>query len=47
MVRWLRDTVAAEGNIAAEDVARLAMCDHIEPAVELLEDTEHRRPRAA
>jgi uncharacterized protein (TIGR00730 family) len=47
MVRWLRDTVAAEGNIAAEDVTTLAMCDHIEPALELLEDTEHRRPRAA
>jgi uncharacterized protein (TIGR00730 family) len=47
LVRWLRDSVAAEGNIALSDVTTLAVCDHIEPALELLEDIEHRRPRAA
>jgi uncharacterized protein (TIGR00730 family) len=47
LVRWLRDSVAADGNIALTDVTTLAMCDQIEPAIELLEDTEHRRPRAA
>jgi uncharacterized protein (TIGR00730 family) len=47
MIRWLRDTVVAEGNIAPQDVTTLAVCDHVEPALELLEDVEHRRPRAA
>jgi uncharacterized protein (TIGR00730 family) len=47
LIRWLRDTVLAEGNIGPVDVTRLKVCDHIEPAIELLEDTEHRRPRAA
>ena len=47
MLRWLRESVLAEGNIAPEDVSALAVCDHVEPALALLEDTEHRRPRAA
>jgi uncharacterized protein (TIGR00730 family) len=47
LVRWLRDAVLADGNINPEDVSTLAVCDRIEPAVELLEDIEHRRPRAA
>jgi uncharacterized protein (TIGR00730 family) len=47
MVRWLREAVLAEGNIDAEDVSALAVCDRIEPALELLDDIEHRRPRAA
>jgi uncharacterized protein (TIGR00730 family) len=47
MVRWLRTTVLSEGNINPDDVAALAVCDRVEPALELLEDTEHRRPRAA
>jgi uncharacterized protein (TIGR00730 family) len=47
LTRWLRDSVAADGNIALSDVTTLRVCDKIEPAIELLEDTEHRRPRAA
>jgi uncharacterized protein (TIGR00730 family) len=47
LVSWLRDSVLADGNIAPVDVTTLAVCDRIEPALELLEDTEHRRPRAA
>jgi uncharacterized protein (TIGR00730 family) len=47
LVRWLRDAVLTERNIDPEDVSALAVCDRIEPALELLEDIEHRRPRAA
>jgi uncharacterized protein (TIGR00730 family) len=47
LVDWLHDSVEAAGNIAASDVTSLAVCDAIEPAIELLEDIEHRRPRAA
>jgi uncharacterized protein (TIGR00730 family) len=47
LVRWLRETVVADGNIAPYDVTTLAICDQLEPALELLEDVEHRRPRAA
>jgi hypothetical protein len=47
LVRWLREAVLAEGNINPGDVSALAVYDRIEPAVELLEDIEHRRPRAA
>jgi uncharacterized protein (TIGR00730 family) len=47
LIEWLRDAVEAEGNIAEIDVTTLAVCDRVEPALELLEDTEHRRPRAA
>jgi uncharacterized protein (TIGR00730 family) len=47
LVRWLRESVLAEGNIAPVDVTTLLVCDSIEPALELLDDIEHRRPRAA
>jgi uncharacterized protein (TIGR00730 family) len=47
LVGWLRDAVLAEGNIAPVDVTTLAVCDSVEPALELLDDVEHRRPRAA
>jgi uncharacterized protein (TIGR00730 family) len=47
LVRWLREAVLADGNINPEDVSALAVCDRIEPALELHEDIEHRRPRAA
>jgi uncharacterized protein (TIGR00730 family) len=46
MMRWLRDSVLAEGNISPADVSTLMVCDEIEPAIELLGDVEHRRPRA-
>jgi uncharacterized protein (TIGR00730 family) len=47
LVRWLRDAVLTEGNINPDDVSTLAVCDRIEPALEILDDIEHRRPRAA
>jgi uncharacterized protein (TIGR00730 family) len=47
LVRWLRDSVLADGNIAAVDVTSLAVCDRVEPVLALLDDIEHRRPRAA
>jgi len=47
LVGWLREAVLADGNIAPVDVTTLAVCDSVEPALELLEDVEHRRPRAA
>jgi uncharacterized protein (TIGR00730 family) len=47
LVRWLRDSVLAEGNIAPVDVTTLAVCDDAAPVLELLDGVEHRRPRAA
>jgi uncharacterized protein (TIGR00730 family) len=47
MMQWLRDSVLADGNISPADVSTLMVCDEIEPAIELLGDVEHRRPRAA
>jgi len=47
LVDWLRDSVLAEGNIGPQDVATLAVCDEPGRVVEILEDVDHRRPRAA
>jgi len=47
LVDWLRDPVLAEGNIGAQDVEALAVCDEPGRVLEILEDVEHRRPRAA
>jgi uncharacterized protein (TIGR00730 family) len=47
LVDWLRDSVLAEGNIGPADVSTLAVCDEARAALEILEDVEHRRPRAA
>jgi uncharacterized protein (TIGR00730 family) len=47
LVRWLRESVLAEGNIAPVDVTTLAVCDEAGPVLELLDRVEHRRPRAA
>jgi uncharacterized protein (TIGR00730 family) len=47
LIDWLRDSVMADGNIGAADVDELTVCDTIESVVGLLEDIEHRRPRAA
>jgi uncharacterized protein (TIGR00730 family) len=47
LVTWLRDSVLAAGNISPEDVSTLAVCDEPGRALEILEDVEHRRPRAA
>ena len=47
LVDWLRDTMLADGYIAPADVTALRVCDRIEPALQLLDEVEHRRPRAA
>jgi hypothetical protein len=47
LIRWLRDSVLAEGNISPGDVSTLCVCDEIEPALALLDAVDHRRPRAA
>ena len=47
LVDWLHDFVQAEGNISPEDVSTLAVCDDPARVLEILEDVEHRRPRAA
>ena len=46
VIDWLRDPVLAEGNIDAQDVAALEVCDDGDRALEVLEAVEHRRPRA-
>ena len=47
LVDWLHDFVQAEGNISPDDVSTLAVCDDPARVLEILEDVEHRRPRAA
>jgi uncharacterized protein (TIGR00730 family) len=47
LIRWLRDPVLAEGNISPRDVTALRVCDSASEVLELLEDVDHRRPRAA
>jgi len=47
LVDWLRESVVGEGNIAPDDVRTLEVCDAVGPVLEILEDVEHRRPRAA
>jgi uncharacterized protein (TIGR00730 family) len=45
--RWLADSVLAEGNIGADDVQALQVCDDAGDVLRIVEDVEHRRPRAA
>jgi uncharacterized protein (TIGR00730 family) len=47
LVDWLRGSVLAEGNIGPADVSTLAVCDEAGPVLDILEDVDHRRPRAA
>jgi uncharacterized protein (TIGR00730 family) len=47
LVDWLRGSVLAEGNIGPADVSTLAVKDDARSVLEILEDVEHRRPRAA
>src|SRR3954454_3165894 len=47
MMSWLKDTVLREGNIGPGDVNALAMCDDAGDVLRILEDVDHRRPRAA
>ena len=47
LVDWLRDSVLAAGNIGPDDVSALSVCDDTSDVLRILEDVEHRRPRAA
>ena len=47
LVRWLSDSVCADGNIAPEDVELLRVYDDLDAVSDVLDDVEHRRPRAA
>jgi uncharacterized protein (TIGR00730 family) len=47
LVDWLRDRVLAEGNIGPADVSTLDVCDAALDVLHILEDVDHRRPRAA
>jgi uncharacterized protein (TIGR00730 family) len=47
LVNWLRDSVLADGNIGPGDVSTLAVCDDAGDVLRILEDVDHRRPRAA
>jgi uncharacterized protein (TIGR00730 family) len=47
LVDWLSDSVLAAGNIGSDDVSSLSVCDDTGDVLRLLEDVEHRRPRAA
>src|SRR5215210_4469894 len=47
LVDWLRAQMLGEGYVAAEDVDTLALCDDLGRVVEIVEDVDHRRPRAA
>jgi uncharacterized protein (TIGR00730 family) len=47
LLDWLRDPVMRDGNIGPADVKALALCDDAADVLEILEDVDHRRPRAA
>jgi uncharacterized protein (TIGR00730 family) len=47
LVDWLRNSVLDEGNIGPADVSTLEVCDDAPDVLRILEDVDHRRPRAA
>jgi uncharacterized protein (TIGR00730 family) len=47
LVEWLRGSVLAEGNVDPMDVSMLRVFDEPGPVLEILEEVDHRRPRAA
>jgi uncharacterized protein (TIGR00730 family) len=47
LVDWLSDSVLAAGNIGRDDVSSLSVCDDAADVLRIVEDVEHRRPRAA
>ena len=47
LVDWLSDSVLSAGNIGQDDVSALSVCDDTGDVLRILEDVEHRRPRAA
>jgi uncharacterized protein (TIGR00730 family) len=47
LVDWMRDSVLTAGNVGADDVRMLEVCDDAGDVLRIVEDVEHRRPRAA
>ena len=47
LVDWLRDSALTAGNVSPGDVSSLSVCDDTGDVLRILEDVEHRRPRAA
>jgi uncharacterized protein (TIGR00730 family) len=47
LVDWLRDPVLRAGNIGPADIEALAVRDSTGEVLDILEDVDHRRPRAA
>jgi hypothetical protein len=47
LVKWLRDTVAGEGNISPDDVDMLHVTDDLDEVLRIVDAAEHRRPRRA
>jgi uncharacterized protein (TIGR00730 family) len=47
LVDWLRGPVLTTGNIGPADVTTLEVCDDATDVLHILEDVDHRRPRAA
>jgi uncharacterized protein (TIGR00730 family) len=45
LIEWLRDSVRADGNIAATDVKALVVANSFEEVFAPLETVDHRRPR--
>jgi uncharacterized protein (TIGR00730 family) len=44
---WLRSSVLGDGNIGPADLEALEVCDDAADVLRILEDVDHRRPRAA
>jgi uncharacterized protein (TIGR00730 family) len=47
LVDWLLESVAARGNIAAEDAETLVITDSVSEVLRIVQAAEHRRPRLA
>jgi uncharacterized protein (TIGR00730 family) len=47
LVDWMHAQMLGDDYIAPEDVSTLALCDDLGRVVDIVEDFEHRRPRAA
>jgi uncharacterized protein (TIGR00730 family) len=47
LVDWLSNSVLSAGNIGQDDVSALSVCDDAGDVLRIVEDVEHRRPRAA
>jgi uncharacterized protein (TIGR00730 family) len=47
LVNWLRGPVLEAGNVGPADVTTLEVCDTADDVLRIVEDVDHRRPRAA